>query len=67
MPRSPGARVIGTTARFFSGLSVYDFLKRTHIIAYSKKTLVKDFEALDKIASLEGMRKHIESVRIRIT
>ncbi|MFC1514387.1 histidinol dehydrogenase [Candidatus Omnitrophota bacterium] len=57
----------GTTARFFSGLSVYDFLKRTHIISYSKKTLIRDFEALEKIASLEGMKKHIESVRVRIT
>ncbi|MBN2120136.1 MAG: histidinol dehydrogenase [Candidatus Omnitrophica bacterium] len=57
----------GGTARFFSGLSVYDFLKRTHVVSYSKKALVKDFEALEKVANLEGMKKHIDSVKIRIS
>ena len=54
------------TARFFSGLGVYDFLKRVHVISYSKKALVKDVNFLEKIAGLEGMTKHIESVRVRL-
>ena len=54
------------TARFFSGLSVCDFLKRIHIVTYSKKALVQDAEALEKIAGLENMKKHYESVQIRI-
>jgi len=56
----------GGSARFFSGLSVYDFLKRTHLVYYSKKALLKDSQALEKIASLEKMEKHIESVKVRL-
>ena len=54
------------TARFFSALSVHDFLKEVHVINYSKKALMEEFSALEKIASLEGMTKHIESVRKRM-
>jgi histidinol dehydrogenase len=53
------------TARFFSGLSVFDFLKSSHIISYSKKALEKVKEPLEKIASIEGMDKHLDSVKIR--
>jgi histidinol dehydrogenase len=54
------------TARFFSGLSLHNFLKEIHVISYSKKALIEEFNALEKIASLEGMPKHIESVKKRI-
>lgn len=53
------------TARFFSGLSVCDFLKAIHMISYSKKALEKVREPLEKIASIEGLDKHMESVRAR--
>ncbi|MCG2711466.1 MAG: histidinol dehydrogenase [Candidatus Omnitrophica bacterium] len=53
------------TARFFSGLGVSDFMKSTHIISYSKKALEKVAPAVEKIASLEGMKKHIQSLRSR--
>ncbi len=53
------------TARFFSGLSVCDFLKSSHLISYSKKALEKDKEVLEKIASIEGLTKHQESVKVR--
>jgi len=53
------------TARFFSGLSVCDFIKSTHTISYSKKALEKIREPLEKIASIEGLENHIESVRAR--
>ena len=53
------------TARFFSGLSVYDFLKNSHIISYSKKALEKAREPLEKIASIEGLSKHLDSVKVR--
>jgi len=53
------------TARFFSGLSVCDFLKSNHIISYSKKALEKTREPLEKIAGIEGLNKHLESVKIR--
>jgi len=55
----------GGTARFFSGLSVFDFVKSNHIISYSKKALEKVKEPLEKIASIEGLSKHIESVKVR--
>lgn len=53
------------TARFFSGLSVRDFIKTNHIINYSKKALEKVREPLEKIAGIEGMCKHLDSVKIR--
>ena len=53
------------TARFFSGLCVSDFTKRSHIISYSKRALEKIRDPLVKIAKLEGLVKHYESVNIR--
>jgi histidinol dehydrogenase len=53
------------TARFFSGLSVFDFVKSSHIISYSKKALEKVKEPLEKIATIEGMGKHLDSVKAR--
>ncbi|MFH1868789.1 MAG: histidinol dehydrogenase [Candidatus Omnitrophota bacterium] len=55
----------GSSARFFSGLSVWDFLKGTHIISYSKRALELVKDDIEKIASLEGLKKHIESVQSR--
>ncbi|MCM8774057.1 MAG: histidinol dehydrogenase [Candidatus Omnitrophica bacterium] len=54
------------SARFFSSLSLRDFLKEVHIISYTKKAISEEFSALEKIASLEGMSKHIESVKRRL-
>ena len=53
------------TARFFSGLSVFDFVKSSHIISYSKKALEKMREPLEKIAGIEGLQKHVDSVKSR--
>jgi len=53
------------TARFFSGLSLSSFTKTRHVIAYSKKALEKVREPLEKVANLEGMIKHAESVNVR--
>ncbi len=53
------------TARFFSGLSVFDFTKSSHIISYSKKSLEKIKEPLEKIATIEGLTKHLDSVKAR--
>ncbi len=55
----------GGTARFFSGLSVLDFMKSSHIIGYSRKALEKIKEPLEKIAGIEGLDKHLDSVKIR--
>jgi len=53
------------TARFFSGLSTEDFIKSSHIISYTKKSLEKIREPLEKIAGIEGLQKHLESVKAR--
>ncbi len=53
------------TARFFSGLSVCDFIKSNHIISYSKKALEKIKEPLEKVAAIEGLTKHLDSVKAR--
>ena len=53
------------TARFFSGLSVCDFVKSNHIISYSRKALEKIREPLEKIAAIEGLVKHLDSVKVR--
>jgi histidinol dehydrogenase len=53
------------TARFFSGLSVYDFVKSSHIIHYSKKSLERIKPPLEEIATIEGLMKHLESVKAR--
>jgi len=53
------------TARFFSGLSLSSFTKTSHVIAYTKKALEKVREPLEKVANLESMAKHAESVNVR--
>ncbi|MDP8266700.1 MAG: histidinol dehydrogenase [Candidatus Aceula meridiana] len=53
------------TAKFFSGLCLSDFTKTSHIIAYSKKALERVREPIEKVALLEGLTKHNESVQIR--
>ena len=53
------------TARFFSGIGVSDFMKKSHIISYSKRALEKMKDPIEKIAKLEGLPKHYESVNVR--
>jgi histidinol dehydrogenase len=36
-----------------------------NIISYSKKALEKIKDPLEKIASIEGMSKHLDSVKVR--
>lgn len=54
------------TAKFSSGLSVYDFLKAVPIIQYDKFSLLKSSKAIMKLAEVEGMEKHAVSIRTRI-
>jgi histidinol dehydrogenase len=56
----------GGTARFFSGLSVCDFLKTSHVISYSKAALENSKDIIEKIAALEGMAKHLDAVKARV-
>jgi len=57
----------GGTARFSSGLSVADFLKRTTLVKYTRAGLKKDAQMIFQLARAEGFHAHAESVRIRIS
>ncbi len=53
------------TARFFSGLSIHNFTKSSHIVSYSRRALERVRGAAEQLAMLEGLTKHMESVKIR--
>jgi histidinol dehydrogenase len=55
----------GGTARFFSGLGVEDFMKASHIVHYSKKALEEMRDTIEKLTSVEGLPRHMDSVRAR--
>jgi histidinol dehydrogenase len=55
----------GGSARFFSGLSLSDFYKSSHIISYTKRALEKIREPLEKVAGIERLSKHMDSVKVR--
>ena len=54
------------TARFFSPLSVRDFVKHTSIISYSRKQLLACGEKIASFADHEGLQAHAEAVRERL-
>jgi histidinol dehydrogenase len=53
------------TARFFSGICLQDFMKSTHVISYSRRALEKVKGPVEYLAALEGLPKHMESVKVR--
>jgi histidinol dehydrogenase len=55
----------GGTARFFSPLSVEDYMKKSNIIAYSKEELTKVKDHLVRIAHMEGFDAHAKSLESR--
>lgn len=56
----------GGTAKFFSALGIEDFLKRTHFISFSKKALEEYQKPLENIATIEGLKEHLQSVKVRL-
>lgn len=53
------------TARFFSPLSVDDFVKRSSVIYYSQDELKKVYQTVAALADSEDLAAHARSVRIR--
>lgn len=53
------------TARFFSPLGVYDFVKRQSVISYSQKAFLKAADSVAAFADAEGLTAHAEAIRIR--
>jgi histidinol dehydrogenase len=57
----------GGTARFFSPLSVDDFVKKSSLVCFSRKGLERLGEPIMRIAELEGLTAHARSVAIRLS
>jgi len=53
------------TARFFSALSVDDFIKKSSIICYSYDALKNVHEDIERFALAEGLTAHANSVAVR--
>jgi len=55
----------GQTAKFFSALSANDFIKATSIIEYDEEMLAASAEDIIRLAEIEGLSAHANSIRIR--
>lgn len=53
------------TARFFSPLSVDDFIKKTSLISFSKDALEKVHTEIEAFAKSEGLTAHAKSIKVR--
>lgn len=53
------------TARFFSPLSVDDFIKKSSIISYSREALEPVYQDIVQFAESEHLTAHANSVRVR--
>ena len=56
----------GRTARFSSGLSVLDFLKRTSFVAADPAALARVGPAAATLAEAEGLGAHARSLALRL-
>lgn len=55
----------GRTARFSSPLGVYDFVKRTSLLSFSKHGFNKLANTVEAIADAEGLDAHGNTIRVR--
>ena len=53
------------TAKFFSALSVDDFIKKSSIISYSREALMKVHQDIEQFAECEKLTAHANSIRVR--
>ena len=54
------------TARISSALGVETFLKKSSIISYSRQALLNDADHIQRLAGLEGLSAHANSVAVRV-
>lgn len=54
-----------STARFASGLNVDDFVKKSSIVFYSKKTWAENAPKIARLARMEGLEGHARAVESR--
>ena len=55
----------GGTARFFSALSVDDFVRKSSVISYTRSALEKAKDAVIGFAEYEKLDAHANAVRVR--
>ena len=55
-----------SVARFSSGLSTYDFLKRTSYVSYSKQAFLEDQKSIIDLAEEESLTAHAASIKVRL-
>lgn len=53
------------TAKFFSALSVDDFIKKSSIISYSREALEKVHTDIEQFAQCEQLTAHANSIKVR--
>ena len=53
------------TAKFFSALSVDDFIKKSSTISYSREALEKVHKDIEQFAECEKLTAHANSIRVR--
>lgn len=55
-----------TTARFSSGISVFEFLKRTSVVRYDQPTIAADAPHVEALALAERLDAHARSAALRV-
>lgn len=55
----------GGTARFSSPLGVYDFVKRTSLLQFDRKSFTLLSDTVEALAESEGLEAHANTIRIR--
>lgn len=55
----------GGTARFFSPLGVYDFVKRSSLLSFSKEGFMKLAKTVMTLSEIEGLTAHGNTIRVR--
>ena len=54
------------TARFSSALGVYDFIKRTSLVYYSRGALINAGPDIISLAKEESLTGHANSIKVRL-
>ncbi len=57
----------GGASRIFSGIGVDDFIRKTHVISYTKSALEKVRDPIERLTTLEGLPRHNDAIRVRLT
>ena len=56
----------GGTSRFFSPLGVYDFVKRSSLLSFTREGFMQIAKTVETIADIEGLEAHGNTVRVRM-